>query len=127
MIPRIRITPAAAGRLRRLRAEHGPVLLHQSGGCCEGSAPMCFRMSEFRVGGADVLLGEVEGCPVYMSAAQFTAWAGFEITIDLVGDGGGDSFSLEAADGVRFLSRSRLFTAEELPEVEPARPTAGSS
>lgn len=122
MISRIRITPAAADRLRRLRAEHGPVLLHQSGGCCEGSAPMCFRVAEFRVGGADLLLGEVEGCPVYMGAAQFAVWAGFEITIDLVEEGGGDSFSLEAADGVRFLSRSRLFTETELPEVEPARP-----
>lgn len=122
MIPRVRITPAAAERLLRMKARHGPVLLHQSGGCCEGSAPMCFRVAEFRVGGSDVLLGELEGCPVYISAAQFQAWAGFEITIDLVEVGGGDSFSLEAADGVRFSSRSRLFTAEELPLVEQARP-----
>lgn len=124
MIPRVRITAAAAQCLRGLVARHGPVLLHQSGGCCEGSAPMCFPTGEFRVGASDVQLGEVEGCPVYISAAQFQAWATSEITIDLIEEGGGDSFSLEAADGVRFATRSRLFTAAELPDVVPAGPAA---
>ena len=119
MIERVRITSAAAEVLRGLVARHGPVLLHQSGGCCEGSAPMCFRKGEFRIGGSDVLLGEVEDCPVYISAAQFEAWASSEITIDLIEEGGGDSFSLEAADGVRFATRSRVFADDELPEVRP--------
>ena len=122
MIPRVLVTPAAAARIRGLAADHGPLLFHQSGGCCEGSAPMCLRQDEFRVGSRDVLLGEIEGCPVYISGPQFEAWAGSQLTIDLIESGGGDSFSLEAADGVRFLTRSRQFTAAELTEVSPARP-----
>ena len=104
--PRVLITEAAARLVRQLRAQHGPLLFHQSGGCCEGSAPMCLRRSGFRVGARDVKLGEVEGCPFYVSAAQYPYWKDYELIIDVV-EGGGDSFSLEAPDGVRFITLSR--------------------
>lgn len=103
MSGRLHVTPAAAALLRRLRQQHGPLLLHLSGGCCEGSAPMCLRQSGFRTGGGDVLLGEAEGCPFYVGAAQAPYWAGFQLTLDVLPEGGGDSFSLEAADGARFV------------------------
>ena len=119
MPERVLRTDAAARLVRQLRDQYGPVLLHQSGGCCEGSAPMCFRRSGFRVGARDVLLGVIEGSPFYVSAAQFPYWANSQLTIDVVPDGG-DSFSLEAADGVRFITRSRVFTdAAGPPPVGP--------
>ena len=95
--------------MRQLRDQYGPLLFHQSGGCCEGSAPMCLRRGGFRVGARDVLLGVIEGCPFYVSAEQFPYWAHSQLTIDVVA-GGGDSFSLEAAEGVRFITRSRVFS-----------------
>ncbi len=113
------ITEAAARLVRQLREQYGPLLFHQSGGCCEGSAPMCLRRSGFRVGLRDVLLGEIEGCPFYVGAAQYPYWAGSQLTIDVVHDGG-DSFSLEAADGVRFITRSRVFSDAEMDAVEAA-------
>ncbi|MDR3537447.1 MAG: DUF779 domain-containing protein [Acetobacteraceae bacterium] len=100
-------TPRAAALIRALRDQHGPLLFHLSGGCCEGSAPMCLRQRDFRIGGRDVQLGEVEGCPVYAGAGQAVCWTDYHVTLDVV-DGGGDSFSLEAADGVRFIARSAL-------------------
>ena len=110
---RASITPAAAEIVARLAAEHGPLLFHQSGGCCDGSSPMCYPRHEFRVGTRDVLLGEVAaGTPVYIGGQQFRYWRHTHLTIDVVpGRGGG--FSLEVPLGVRFLTRSRLFTDEE--------------
>ena len=105
--PRVLITEAAARLVRQLRAQHGPLLFHQSGGCCEGSAPMCLRSSGFRVGPRDVKLGEIEDCPFYVSADQYPYWKDYQLTIDVV-EGGGDSFSLEAPDGKRFVTRSRI-------------------
>ncbi len=105
--PRVLITEAAARLVRQLQAQYGPLLFHQSGGCCEGSAPMCLRRSSFRVGARDVKLGEVEGCPFYVSAEQYPYWKDYQLTIDVV-EGGGDSFSLEAADGIRFITLSRM-------------------
>ena len=84
-VARVRITPAAAELVRRLRADHGPLLFHQSGGCCDGSAPMCYPQDEFRVGLQDVLLGMVEGCPVYIGAAQFEYWQHTQLSIDALG------------------------------------------
>src|ERR1700739_1390481 len=107
MPERVRVTDAAAALLHQLRQQYGELLLHLSGGCCEGSAPMCLRRSGFRIGARDVLLGVVEGVPFYVGAAQFPYWAACQLTLDVT-EGGGDSFSLEAADGVRFLVRSRL-------------------
>ncbi|RDV46972.1 DUF779 domain-containing protein [Leifsonia sp. ku-ls] len=104
--------------LRRLAAVHGPVLFHQSGGCCDGSAPMCFPVGMFRTGGSDVLLGRLpvdgmEPVPVHMSAAQYEYWKFTHLTIDLV-DGRGSGFSAEAPEGKRFLLRSRMLTDAEL-------------
>jgi len=121
MPARVCITGAAAALLHRLRRDHGELILHLSGGCCEGSAPMCLRRSGFRIGARDVLLGVVEGCPFYVGAAQFPYWANCQLTLDVTKDGG-DSFSLEAADRLGFLVRSRLFSDAELDEVEAAGP-----
>ena len=117
MTRRADLTPAAADLLRQLVSVHGPVMFHQSGGCCDGSAPMCYPDGEFRIGASDVRLGvlEVEGIddvPVWMSGPQFEYWKHTHLTIDVV-PGRGSGFSLEAPEGVRFLIRSRLFTDEE--------------
>ncbi|RSO08944.1 DUF779 domain-containing protein [Streptomyces sp. WAC 06783] len=115
---RIALTPAAADLIRTLRAAHGPLMFHQSGGCCDGSSPMCYPAGEFRTGASDVLLGRLsvdgvaEAVDFWMSADQFARWRHTHLTVDVVpGRGGG--FSLEAPEGVRFLIRSRLFTEEE--------------
>ena len=115
---RIDCTEAAVDLIDRLVEQHGPVLFHQSGGCCDGSSPMCFPLGEFRIGGSDVLLGEVHGAPFHMSSEQFDYWSHTHLTLDVVpGRGGG--FSLETPEGVRFLIRSRLFTDDELAELPP--------
>jgi uncharacterized protein len=118
---RVLVTEAAAKLVRQLRDQYGPLLFHQSGGCCEGTAPMCLRRRGFRVGARDVLLGVVEGCPFYVSGAQFPYWAHSQLTIDVVPNGG-DSFSLEAADGVRFITRSRVFADAEMDALDAAGP-----
>ncbi len=110
---RVTVTPAAAALVRELAVEHGPLLFHQSGGCCDGSAPMCFPLGEFRVGQRDVLLGTIAGAPFYMGGAQFEYWKHTQLTIDVV-PGRGSGFSLEAPRGVRFLVRSRVFEDWEL-------------
>ncbi|WP_212986351.1 DUF779 domain-containing protein [Actinoplanes auranticolor] len=116
---RVDVTPAAADLIRSLRGQHGPLMFHQSGGCCDGSAPMCYPEGEFRTGGSDVLLEElhIEGVaePVsfWMSTSQFEAWRHTHLTVDVV-PGRGSGFSLEAPEGVRFLIRSRILTPEEL-------------
>jgi uncharacterized protein (DUF779 family) len=121
MLPRVIATARAASLIRQLKDRYGPLIFHQSGGCCEGTAPMCFRTKDFRIGSRDVLLGEIEGCQFYVGAAQFQYWAYCELTIDVT-TGGGDSFSLEAADGVRFVTRSRLFTDAEAATLDAAGP-----
>ena len=117
-LSRVAVTSAAAGLLRTLYAAHGPLMFHQSGGCCDGSSPMCYVEGEFRTGASDALLASlrIEGVPepvtFWMSAAQVGRWRHTHLTVDVVpGRGGG--FSLEAPEGVRFLIRSRLLTAEE--------------
>jgi len=110
---RIDATPQALDLINRLVEHHGPVMFHQSGGCCDGSSPMCFPHGEFRVGSSDVQLGEVGGAPFFMSSEQFEYWSHTHLTLDVV-KGRGAGFSLEAPEGVRFLIRSRLFTADEL-------------
>ncbi|MFF1277958.1 DUF779 domain-containing protein [Streptomyces marokkonensis] len=122
---RVELTRAAEELVRRLAGTHGPVMFHQSGGCCDGSAPMCYPRGEFRVGASDVLLGHVAGdCPFWMSADQYAYWSHTHLTVDVVA-GRGSGFSLEAPEGVRFLLRSRLFTDGELRsiEAEPPLPT----
>ncbi|MGW1882610.1 DUF779 domain-containing protein [Streptomyces sp. NPDC001970] len=111
--PLVELTPAAAELVRRLRAAHGPLMFHQSGGCCDGSAPMCYPDGEFRTGGSDVLLaalsvdGVDEPVSFWMSASQYEAWRHTRLIVDVV-EGRGSGFSLEAPEGVRFLIRSRL-------------------
>ncbi len=117
-IPRVGATPAAMALILRLRGDHGPLLFHQSGGCCDGSAPMCFPRAEFKVGARDVLLGDLAGDPVYISGAQFESWKHTQLVIDVV-PGRGASFSLEIPLGVRFLTRSRVFTAAETARLAP--------
>ena len=122
MAERVDWTAAAAGMIDRLVAQHGLLLFHQSGGCCDGSAPMCYQRGEFKVGSRDVLLGIIHGAtPVYIGAAQFEYWQHTRLTIDVV-PGRGAGFSLEAPEGVRFLTRSRLFTDEEAVEMLLAGP-----
>lgn len=112
MVARVTATPAALGLIGRLRARHGGLLFHQSGGCCDGSAPMCYPVGEFRIGPQDVRLGTIGGCAFYIGAAQFEYWAHTQLIVDVV-PGRGASFSLEAPEGVRFLTRSRVFTDAE--------------
>ncbi|MCB0932129.1 MAG: DUF779 domain-containing protein [Mycobacterium sp.] len=122
--PRVLITAAGAELLARLRERHGPVMFHQSGGCCDGSSPMCYPDGEIIVGDRDVLLGLVEGVPVWISGPQFETWKHTQVTIDVVpGRGGG--FSLEAPEGVRFLIRGRAFTAEENEALAAMPPPRG--
>lgn len=109
---RVAITEKAAELVRQLRKANGELIFHQSGGCCDGSAPMCYPQGEFRIGSSDVLLGEVEGCEFYMSGFQYEYWKHTHLTVDVV-PGRGSGFSLEAPEGVRFIIRSRLLTPEE--------------
>jgi uncharacterized protein (DUF779 family) len=119
---RVDVTPAAAAMMRQLRGQHGPLMFHQSGGCCDGSSPMCYLEGEFRTGQSDVLLeslrieGVDEPITFWMSGSQFELWKHTHLTVDVV-PGRGAGFSLEAPEGVRFLIRSRLLTEAELAEL----------
>jgi uncharacterized protein len=122
--PRVVATEAALDLIARLVAKHGPVLFHQSGGCCDGSAPMCYPRGELLIGDGDKLLGEIGGQPFYIGLAQFGYWRHTQLVIDVV-PGRGGMFSLEGVEGVRFLTRSRISTDEEhaaLVAVEGSEP-----
>lgn len=128
---RIDVSETAKELLRKLTRRNGALMFHQSGGCCDGSAPMCYLAGEFRVGGADVLLGElvVEGLDepikVWISLEQFEYWKHTHIEIDVVpGRGGG--FSLETPEGMRFIIRSRLFTNDEYEQLKASPVLLGS-
>ena len=112
VIPRVKVTDEAKKLIGELRAKHGELMFHQSGGCCDGSSPMCYEAGEFLVGTADVWLGEIDGCDFYMAKDQFEFWKHTELTIDVT-EGRGASFSLEIPLGVRFVTKSRVFTFEE--------------
>jgi uncharacterized protein (DUF779 family) len=109
-VPRVLATDAALDLIAKLEAKHGPLMFHQSGGCCDGSSPMCYPDGEFRVGARDVRLGEVDGCPYYMGGDQFERWSHTRLILDVV-PGRGAGFSLEAPEGLRFLIRSELCAA----------------
>ncbi len=111
-ILRVTATPAALDLIATLQSEYGPVLFHQSGGCCDGSSPMCYPQGDYIVGDADVLLGIIGGAPFYMSSSQYEYWKHTQLIIDLV-PGRGGMFSLENGRNVRFLTRSRLFSDAE--------------
>lgn len=124
---RVAVTDEAADLLRGLVSRHGPVMFHQSGGCCDGSSPMCYPDGEFITGDSDVRLAtlEIEGIdapiPFWMSKSQFEYWKHTHLTVDAV-KGRGAGFSLEAPEGKRFLIRSRLFSDDELTRLEPVEP-----
>ncbi len=111
-IEKVKVTPAACTVIDMLRKQQGELMFHQSGGCCDGSQPMCFTKGEFRIGESDVLLGEVHGCEFYMARDQYEYWKHTELTLDVT-EGRGASFSLEIPLGLRFIIHSRLFTEEE--------------
>ncbi len=117
MVERVTVTPAATALIEKLIARNGPLLFHQSGGCCDGSAPMCYPRGEFKIGERDVFLGLIAGCPVYISGPQFEYWQHTHLIIDAV-PGRGSGFSLEAPEGLRFLTRSRVFTEAEYEELD---------
>lgn len=120
MVDRVTATDEALNLIHSLEEMHGPLMFHQSGGCCDGSSPMCFQKGEFHVGDSDVLLGEIGDAPFYMSKDQYEYWKHTQLIIDAV-NGRGGMFSLEGPEGKRFLTRSRVFTADErtaLAEVE---------
>ncbi len=129
---RVLITRGAADLLATLQGRHGPLMFHQSGGCCDGSSPMCYPDGDFVVGDRDVLLGlldvicpaQPDGVPVWISGPQFDVWKHTQLVIDLV-PGRGSGFSLEAPEGVRFLSRGRAFTDDENRRLGAAAPVTG--
>ena len=121
MVERVLATAAAVALIARLRVRHGDLLFHQSGGCCDGSSPMCYPRGEFRVGAQDILLGTIADCPFFIGAAQFEYWRHTQLIIDVV-EGRGSGFSLEAPEGYRFLTRSRVFSDEEADLLDAAGP-----
>lgn len=112
-VSRVSATAAALALIDQLKQKHGALLFHQSGGCCDGSAPMCFPANEFMVGDIDVKLGEIGDVPFYMSQSQFGYWEHTHLIIDAI-PGSGGMFSLERPTGLRFLTRSRLYSDTEL-------------
>ncbi|MEM6320041.1 MAG: DUF779 domain-containing protein [Bacteroidota bacterium] len=118
MVKRVLVTPAAEKVIDQLRVQHGELMFHQSGGCCDGSAPMCFPKGELMLNETDVFLGEIHGCNFYMSHDQFDYWKHTQLTVDVT-KGRGASFSLEIPLGIRFLITSRLFTDEEIENLPP--------
>ena len=118
MTKRVSITPAAEKVINDLRGRFGELMFHQSGGCCDGSSPMCFEKGEFKIGSSDVKIGEIYGCEFFMSIDQFEYWKHTHLTLDVT-PGRGSSFSLEIPMGIRFIIRSRLFTDDELNDLEP--------
>ncbi|WP_194362043.1 DUF779 domain-containing protein [Rhizobium daejeonense] len=118
--PRVLATEAALAFLDEIRADHPDILFHQSGGCCDGSSPMCYPAGEYRVGETDVKLGEIGGVPFYISGSQFEVWKHTQLIIDVV-DGRGGMFSLDNGRERRFLTRSRLFSGGEACAVPAIR------
>ncbi|RKQ35595.1 DUF779 domain-containing protein [Oceanobacillus halophilus] len=116
MVQRVIATDDALELIRKLKNLHGPLMFHQSGGCCDGSSPMCYPRDEFRTGDSDVLLGRIGDTPFYIAKDQYDYWKHTQLIIDVV-DGRGGMFSLEGPEGKRFLTRSRVFTEEERKEI----------
>jgi uncharacterized protein (DUF779 family) len=125
-LARVTATDAALQMIAELRARHGPVMFFQSGGCCDGSAPMCYPVGEFNVSDTDVFLGNLDGAPFYMGLEQFAYWEHTQLIIDVVAGNGG-MFSLDNGTGRRFLTRSRLFTDDEFRMLGSHALAAGDS
>lgn len=124
MASQVTATPAAIALIQRLQQRHGPLMFHQSGGCCDGSAPMCYPKGEFKIGSRDVLLGTIAGCEVYIGGDQYELWKHTALTIDAV-PGRGAGFSLEAPEGMRFLTRSELCSIDQLQALAADPPRRG--
>ena len=118
MTQRVTITPEAIEVVNDLKRRFGDLMFHQSGGCCDGSQPMCFEKGDFKVGQSDVCIGTIEDCEFWMSKDQFEYWKYTQLNIHIA-KGRGSSFSLEIPMGLRFLTQSRLFTDDELQDLEP--------
>ena len=117
MVARVIATPAALQLIDELQRKHGPVMFHQSGGCCDNSAANCYLPGEIVVGAGDEYLGDIGGAPFYMSKSQYEYWKHTQLIIDVI-DGSGGTFSLEGPEGKAFHTRSRLFTDEEMAQIE---------
>jgi uncharacterized protein (DUF779 family) len=118
IVPRVIATPAALDLINTLQSEHGAILFHQSGGCCDGSSPMCHPASEFIIGDSDILLGRIGDAPFHISRPQFEYWQHTQLIIDVV-PGRGGMFSLENGRDLRFLTRSRLYDDDEVDRLTP--------
>ena len=117
---RVLVSDKAAQVIRELKEKHGELMFHQSGGCCDGSSPMCFPKGELMIDDNDIWLGTIEGCEFHMSKDQFEYWKHTQLTVDVT-PGRGASFSLEIPMGIRFVIKSRLYTPEESENLEPIR------
>ena len=123
MVEKVIATPAAVELIERLKTRHGPGLMfHQSGGCCDNSAANCYLLGELTIGQGDVYLGEIGGCPFYIGKAQYEYWRHTQLIIDVI-EGHGGTFSLEGPEGKAFHTRSRVFTAEELAQLDAGMST----
>lgn len=120
MTQRIDVTEEASKVIHQLKVKFGELMFHQSGGCCDGSQPMCFEKGDFILGSSDICLGEIAGCEFWMSKDQFEYWQYTHLSIDIT-PGRGSSFSLEIPMGLRFITKSRLFTPEELTALSPTK------
>lgn len=118
MVKRVLITEEAEKVIDELRGRFGELMFHQSGGCCDGSQPMCFEKGDFKVGGSDVWIGSVHGCDFFMNLDQFEYWKHTQLTLDIT-EGRGSSFSLEIPMGLRFVIKSTLFSEADLKNLEP--------
>ena len=117
MVKRVKATSEALAFIEFLKEKHGPLMFHQSRGCCDGSSPMCYLNGGFHVGESDVLLGEIGECPFYISKLQYGYWKHTQLIIDVV-EGRGGMFSVEGPEGKRFLTRSRVFSDEERAQLQ---------
>tara|TARA_Y100000815_G_scaffold256364_1_gene263947 strand:- start:354 stop:728 length:375 start_codon:yes stop_codon:yes gene_type:complete len=120
MTQRVQATDAAKEVIDKLREQHGQLMFHQSGGCCDGSSPMCFPKGELMLNENDIFLGTIHGCDFYMSNDQFEYWKHTQLTVDVT-SGRGASFSLEIPLGVRFVIKSRMYSEEESKDLSPIR------
>ena len=117
---RVLVSEKAVEVIKELKEKHGELMFHQSGGCCDGSSPMCFPKGELMIDDNDIWLGTIEGCEFYISKDQFEYWKHTQLTVDVT-PGRGASFSLEIPMGIRFIIKSRLYSQEEAENLEPVR------
>ena len=115
-VSRVSVTPPTAALIARLKARHGDLMFHQSGGCCDNSAANCYLPGELTIGAGDEYLGEIGGCPFYISKSQYEYWKHTQLIIDVI-EGRGGTFSLEGPEGKAFHTRSRVFTDAEWKEL----------